>query len=379
VRDQGIFNAYLPAYHFLGAHQFKAGIDADRIRYNGDFQRTGYELLGLSGELLSKTLFQGSGKTGAIYGVYAQDEWRVLPAVTVNYGLRFDLVDEFTHEHQISPRVNVVWTPAKGTTLHAGYARYFTPPPFELVAATQVSRFIGTTAAPSVTQDSPVRAERANYFDVGVQQRLFKGMSVAIDGYYKDARDLIDEGQFGAPIILTPFNYDHGKVGGVTLSANYARGPLQMYGNAAFEHAVGTNIVSAQFNFTADELTYIASHYIYLDHDQTWSASGGASYLLTPAGEANPLTASADFLVGSGLRASTPTVPNGAALPDYWVVNASLVQTLNVGIGKGTELRLDVLNLFDRVYEIRNGTGVGVGAPQFGLRRTILAGVRQSF
>lgn len=44
-----------------------------------------------------------------------------------------------------------------------------------------------------------------------------------------------------------------------------------------------------------------------------------------------------------------------------------------------TELRLDVLNVGDTIYEIRNGTGVGVGAPQYGLKRTILAGVIQRF
>ncbi len=44
-----------------------------------------------------------------------------------------------------------------------------------------------------------------------------------------------------------------------------------------------------------------------------------------------------------------------------------------------TELRLDVLNVGDAVYQIRNGTGVGVGAPQYGMRRTILAGITQRF
>jgi hypothetical protein len=78
------------------------------------------------------------------------------------------------------------------------------------------------------------------------------------------------------------------------------------------------------------------------------------------------------------LRASTPTVPNGASLPEYAVVNASIVQKLD-GIGTRTELRLDVLNIGDAVYEIRNGTGVGVGAPQFGIRRAILAGLTQRF
>jgi peptide deformylase len=40
---------------------------------------------------------------------------------------------------------------------------------------------------------------------------------------------------------------------------------------------------------------------------------------------------------------------------------------------------LDALNINDAVYQIRDGTGVGVGAPQFGLRRTILVGLTQRF
>jgi hypothetical protein len=57
------------------------------------------------------------------------------------------------------------------------------------------------------------------------------------------------------------------------------------------------------------------------------------------------------------------------------VVNLSAVQRL----ATATELRLDVLNVGDTVYQIRNGTGVGVGAPQYGLRRAILAGVARHF
>jgi hypothetical protein len=86
-----------------------------------------------------------------------------------------------------------------------------------------------------------------------------------------------------------------------------------------------------------------------------------------------------DLLSGSGLRASTPTVPNGTTLQGYGVVNVSVVQKIKAGFGTGTELRVDVLNVGDFVYEIRDGTGIGVGAPQFGLRRTILAGIIQRF
>jgi hypothetical protein len=79
--------------------------------------------------------------------------------------------------------------------------------------------------------------------------------------------------------------------------------------------------------------------------------------------------------VQSGLRASTATVPNGLALPAHTTANISVVQQIR----PGTQARLDVLNIADSIYQIRNGTGVGVGAPQYGIRRTILAGITQRF
>ena len=42
-------------------------------------------------------------------------------------------------------------------------------------------------------------------------------------------------------------------------------------------------------------------------------------------------------------------------------------------------MRFDVINLFDNSYQIRDGLGVGVGAPQFGQRRTFLVTLAQKF
>ena len=36
------------------------------------------------------------------------------------------------------------------------------------------------------------------------------------------------------------------------------------------------------------------------------------------------------------------------------------------------------INVFDKIYEIRNGTGVGVGAPQYGPRRGFFVGFSKS-
>ncbi len=315
-----------------------------------------------------------SSNSGGLYGIYVQDEWRILPMVTVNGGLRFDDVDQFTHEHQISPRLNVVWKATPSTTVHAGYARYFMPPPFELLSSAALSSFAGTTAAPAVAENSPVKAERSHYLDAGISQVAIPGLTVGVDAYYKISNNLIDEGQFGAPIILTAFNYAHGLQEGIEWTGGYDHGPWSVYGNLAWSRAMGEDIVSAQYNFSASELAFIANNWIHLDHDQTWSGSAGIAYTLNRRSD-HPTRFSVDATLQSGLRASTPTIPNGVALPTYGVVNLSVVQKLRTG----TELRLDMLNVGDVIYEIRNGTGVGVGAPQYGLRRTILAGLTQHF
>jgi outer membrane receptor protein involved in Fe transport len=312
-----------------------------------------------------------SAKTERIESVYLQDEYRLLPTVTINYGGRFDHFTAFSSGSQLSPRLNVVWQALPDTTVHGGYSRYFSPPPFELIGNESVSKFAGTSAAPAVTQADSPKAERANYFDLGVLQKITGAWSAGIDSYLKLSHDLIDEGQFGAPIILTPFNYRDGRQYGVELTTNYAGKDLSTYANLAFQGAKGRGIESAQFNFSPDDLSYIATHYIDLDHEQRVTGSAGASYLWQDT------RFSADLLFASGLRASTVT-PNDTHLPYYTQVNAAISHLFHLE-GHGTlTARFDVINLFDREYEIRNGTGVGVGAPQFGPRRGFFAGLSKS-
>ena len=366
-------------YDLTDAHTLRAGVI---VQTDGSTSRTASEVLpvdaaGMQTSDAPLTIRDDSDRRAWQASLYVQDEWKPLDGVTLNYGLRFDQVDALRAENQLSPRVNVVWQPRAGLTLHAGYARYFTPPPFELVASQTIARFAGTTAAPAVTTDDAPRAETDNYYDVGAQQRLGR-FTLGVDGYWRDAKNLIDEGQFGAPIILTPFNYARGRIRGVEFSAAYARGPFSAWANAAISKAEGRDIVSSQFNFTQGQLDYIQDHFIPFDHDQTYTASAGASYRF---GE---LKVSSDLLFGSGLRRTIfapdgQEVPNGGHVPAYTQVNLSFDYHLDLPKAGPLDLRFDVINLFDRTYQIRDGTGVGVGAPQFGPRRGFFAGVTKAF
>jgi hypothetical protein len=323
------------------------------------------------------TIIDNGAKTEWIESLYLQDEWKVIPSLTFNYGLRFDKFTAYTAAHQVSPRFNAVWQALDDTTVHLGYSRYLSPPPFELVGTETVSKFANTTNAPAVSTADAPKAEQANYYDVGVQQKITQQFTVGLDTYYKQSHNLIDEGQFGAPIILTPFNYTYGKQYGAEITANFTAEGFNAYLNLAYQSAKGKNFSSAQFNFSPDDLTYVASHYIHLDHEQQFTASGGVSYVW------NHTTFSADFLEGSGLRASLDlpdgsSIPNGDHLPYYTQVNLGVNHIFHLD-GWGTlTARVDLINALDKEYQIRNGTGVGVGAPQFGPRRGLFFGLSKS-
>jgi outer membrane cobalamin receptor len=361
------------AYVINAAHTVRGGVIAEIDR---SISRTTSAVLPVDAKGNQTTdvpvsIVDNGAKTSTTASIYIQDEWKLTRQLTINYGLRFDQFDGYRSENQLSPRINAVWEQG-GTTVHVGYARYFSPPPFELVASQTISKFEGTSAAPPGTQATTPYAERDDYFDVGFTQKIGRHISLGLDTYYKKARNLVDEGQFGAPIILTPFNYRDGLAYGVELSLNYANGPLQAYANLSQQKAQGRDIVSSQFNFEPADLAYIKNNFIYLDHDQRYTASAGASYLIYG------VRVGGDLIYGSGLRKTTD-VPNGGELGPYTQVNFTVSKTFDGLPGGPIELRADLVNAFDVIYEIRDGTGVGVGAPQFGPRRGLFLGVRKSF
>ena len=368
------------AYRLSPAHTLRGGVIVSRDRNTSRTSTQVFELDDGGAQLGAPvTVIDDGARAEMTYSAYLQDEWKIADPLIVNFGGRFDHYDGYRSESAFSPRVNAVLTPVAGLALHAGYSRYFSPPPFANVATTSVLKFRGTSAqAPGddgVTTplaDAPF-AERQDYFDVGGQWKLSPSVTVGLDGYYRKSHNLIDEGQFGAPIILTPFNYARGTIKGVEGNVSYAAHGLSLYGNLAYAKAQGRDVVSSQFNFDPADLAYIRTNAIYLDHDQTWTGSAGASYRIEQ-GFLRASRVGASMLYGSGLRRDGD-VPNGGKLPAYAVFNLTASHAF---AGPGVEIRADIINVGDHVYEIRDGSGVGVGAPQFGARRGFLFGISKT-
>jgi outer membrane receptor protein involved in Fe transport len=314
--------------------------------------------------------YDSNAKLGRIAGAYAQDEWKISDRLTLNAGLRFDQIWQFVEANQLSPRINVVYRPVDETTFHLGYARYFTPPSQALAAPTNLAIYANTTQQPEILLASPARPERAHYFDVGVTQKLAPELEVGLDYYYKRTRNLLDDGQFGAALVQTAFNYDRAYNTGVEFKSLFQSGDFRAYANLAWARQRASQISSNQFLFASDELSYIGNHYIYTDHAQTWTGSAGASYVFCG------MRASIDMIYGSGLRSG---FANTTHVSPYTQVNLGLSREISAPWGKPLTFRFDVVNLFDHSYVLRDGSGIGVFAPRFGPRRGFFAGLTQEF
>lgn len=344
-------------------------------------------------------------KLGWLAGVYVQDEWKLTDQLTMNYGLRFDQMEQFVSANQFSPRLNFTYKPFDNTTFHIGYARYFTPPVLVEAAPVNINAFNNTTGAVPTNQGSdPVLPERSHYFDAGVDQKFKFGCSadakscstleLGVDGYYKIAADLIDNGQFGQALVLSAFNYARGYNEGIEFKGKFTSGNFQVYGNVAIAQQRANDPVSNQYLFgntpLADlggltELQYLQTHFVYTDHNQFVTASAGALYSFCgrPATSAEAFgddgwswcgfKVSADMIYGSGLREGDANINS---VPAYTQVNLGIKREfLLPNDPKPMTVRFDVVNVFDTIYEIRDGSGIGVFAPQFGPRRGFFLGI----
>ena len=216
-------------------------------------------------------------------------------------------------------------------------------------------------------------SERTDYYDLGISQNVGQSLTLGLDAYYRKVKRIQDEGQFGAALVYSSFNYADGRIHGVEFTANYQNGPISAYFNLTQGSAKGRHVITSQYNFAPEDLAYIANNYIHLDHDQKRESSGGITYQLSDVTRVG-----ANYLYGSGLR-KDGAVPNGAHLPSYFQLNLNVSHDFTFASAGKLHTQLALINALDRTYQIRDGSGIGVGAPQFGARRGVYLSVQKDF
>ncbi|HTS26287.1 MAG TPA: carboxypeptidase regulatory-like domain-containing protein [Bryobacteraceae bacterium] len=195
-RDQWLVHAYAPHFHWRGLHQVEAGVDADLVRYDGNFARTGYELLGLSGQVLSQTSFTGSGLftiRDTRMAAWLLDTWRIATRLQIDAGVRGDR-DQLVRQIGWAPRIAFSWSPFAGghTRVAGGYAVTYDAVPLDPFGRLQDQSALTTeyTAAgvasgppvPTVFQRSneALKLPRAANWSVGVDHEISAHLSASV-------------------------------------------------------------------------------------------------------------------------------------------------------------------------------------------------------
>jgi outer membrane receptor protein involved in Fe transport len=313
---------------------------------------------------------ENSAQSSQFYSAYLQNEWSATDKLTINYGARFDASHAQVNESQLSPRLGATYDVSEKTTLHAGYARYFTPPSVASISPTTLAKFEETSNEAEVSQNDKVKAERSHYFDAGVSHKASKHLTLALDGYYKQSKNMLDEHQFGNSLLYSPFNYAEGKSYGLEFKADYQKDNFSSYFNLSTQRVYGRKISSAQYILHEEEFEYSQNNYVRADHAQNYTASLGASYIFSKT------KFSADAIFGSGLSTGEN---NKNTMPSYWQINGAVSRDFAVPYFGKTNFRVAAINLLDEVYQYADGSGIGTNAAQFAQRRSFYLIASKSF
>jgi outer membrane cobalamin receptor len=300
--------------------------------------------------------------TNILAGVYINDLWQITDQLRANIGVRFDSLSGFTNHQQVDPTINLTYVLSPQTTFHGGFARYMQEPSFQGISPTAPAAFAGTTAAGPPGNPDPLTEDDLEW-DVGVVHHLTQHVTVSQDSFFEITRHYLDTGQFGDVPIFAPFNYNNGHIWGSEFAIDYKGDHLSAYANLTLGENFQSGVDTGQFNFDPDELAFIKTHTIPLDHQPLAGISTGATYAW------RAWSVSIDGIYSSGLRGG---FADQTQLPKVIQVNASLQRAFVVPLLGRVVDRVTILNLFDRVNLIRPAEGIGIFQSAYGPRFTIM-------
>ncbi len=350
----------------LGSHTLGAGIylgeygvesDDNSLVFNVD-KTTGKQV---GPPFVPVRVINNTNKINLLSGIYLEDTWQITEKLRANAGVRWDRLSGYTYNNQIDPTINLVYLLGPDTTLHGGFARYMQVPSFQGISPGAPAAFAGTTGLAGTGTVTP-ETEDDYEWDAGLVRQLTNHITVSEDAFYEYTKHYLDTGQFGVVPIFAPFNYKHGYIWGTESAVTYNGERFSIHASTTIGRNMQKGVATGHFNFDPDELGYINRHYIVLDHQPLYGASGGITYRW------KPWVFSADALYSSGLRGGFADLES---LPHVVQVDLSGRRSFQVtSIGEVTN-RITILNIFDRTNLIRPAEGIGIFQAAYGPRITV--------
>jgi len=301
--------------------------------------------------------------------IWVQDQWSPTDHWTLNLGVRYDQIQSFYDEGQVSPRLGVTYKLNQSNVFHANYSRLFTPPNVEQIAFTKVN-LQGTTAQPDDPTGFTPRAERADYYEVGSYHALTNWATLELAAYYKRSHFQSDAGQFGTTPLLNFFAFQRGYQEGIDGALKLQiTDDFSARGNVAWGRCKANGLQSGQYLLDTKTIADINTPGgVFCDHSQLMTSSAVAAYRFRER-----TTVSGQMLYGSGLRTNDEgAFTNSSHFQSHTTYNASVTHVFPLPWGKQKMLvGFDVINVLDQTYFYNTGGGsIGLGIAHAGLPRS---------
>jgi len=219
-RDQWLANLFLPTVSFGGDHQFKVGIDLDRLHYWQDARRTGLEFRQSDGTLLTRVTFGGSGlleRSNFEVSSFMEDSWKIRPGLLFQVGVRQDW-DQIIHHLAISPRWGFSWVPfgLEHTKVSGGYSIVYDATPLRVFIQPQDQYSIRTSFQPDgsvegqpvvtvyTISNSGLQTSRYQNWNLGVEHEFRHNIHAKVSYLGKRGRDGLTYLTTAAPLTPLP-------------------------------------------------------------------------------------------------------------------------------------------------------------------------------
>ena len=314
-----------------GAHNARAGFDVQRFPVREDFS-FGITSPGFNApadpaynpNLAAHDLTRGGSvfrfaarDSGGMYSGFAQDGIKAR-RLQVTLGLRYDVYRFLRAGAQLQPRLGASFHVREtGTVLRASYNRLFQTPPNENLLLSN-SRSAAALAPPAVAQalgsaTEPIRPERQNFWEAGVQQAVGRRAGINLSFYHKDATNQQDNNNFLNTGIIFPIALKAIRVNGAEMRLNLppVRG-VSGWLSVTHSRAVSTPPFTGGLYIGNDAVTALSAGPFVIDHDQPLAVHGVLAYG-APSGFYANFSARYDY----GLVANPSDPVQVAGDPDY--------------------------------------------------------------
>jgi hypothetical protein len=376
---------------------------------NGGIQGNYYDInLDNIGSIASKGSISLTNYSGNPYelGLYVQDKME-FAGMIANIGLRWDLwdsnneyyYDQFdpfvlrdslgnpTLDHsadlatkvqakpigRLQPRVGVSFPVFTTTVFHLNYGSFMQRPPFQNVLGFTQKMPPGTSPATVYNLGNPrLKPQVNNMYDVGVMQGLGEGFTLDVSGYYKDAKDLIEQAVFNDEKSGTSyyswFNRDYADIRGFRIALTKRRGTFTGSVNYHYSVVTGKSASASNApvlvkrdlsgNVSTDAVSKVPIKDVLLNFDRTHNLIVNFAYITREqfgprVWNVYPLS-NMMFSVNSFARSGRPYTPpdnandvNGSRSPAEYNTNMKVSKIFENFFGTTATFYVEVLNLFN--------------------------------